>query len=355
MKYRQNSKKKYFAIFIATGRVIRSNFMHIYKNSIFNSNLYNSPSFASKNKDAVKVSVVVPVCNQEKYLPKALDSLKNQSLEETEFICVNDGSTDSSLDIMKDYASKDKRVKIIDQKNRGSGPARNIGMYTAQGKYVAFLDPDDWFDKDALKTVYQKAEEQNCDMVVFNYKNIDEKTGIVTPGLDVGSRIRKVFPEFDESQNFTWQDIKPKVFLTLLLMAWNKLFDRKLIQDAQLGFSNCSLAEDNVFVFGAILNAKKIGYLNKGLYNYLQHEGSAVHTKTDKNLCIFESIDDVKTLIANMGLSENLKAEFDDYVLRILALNAKQILSHEKLKEMCKQRLSSTQVKALEDKKYFIG
>ena len=95
-----------------------------------------------------KISVIVPVYNVEKYLARCLDSIINQTLADIEIICINDGSTDNSLEILNDYAKKDSRIKIIDQTNAGLSCARNAGMQIAQGEYIGFVDSDDWIDLD---------------------------------------------------------------------------------------------------------------------------------------------------------------------------------------------------------------
>ena len=93
-----------------------------------------------------KVSIIIPVYNVEQYLPKCLDSIINQTLKDIEIICINDGSIDNSLSILKEYASKDDRIIIIDKENEGQGIARNLGIKKAKGKYIGFVDPDDWVD-----------------------------------------------------------------------------------------------------------------------------------------------------------------------------------------------------------------
>ena len=99
----------------------------------------------------VKISVVIPVYNVEKYLEQCLDSVIAQSFEDIEVICVNDGSTDSSLEILKRYANNDSRIKIISQKNKGAGAARNVGIENAAGEYVYFMDSDDYLNADAFE------------------------------------------------------------------------------------------------------------------------------------------------------------------------------------------------------------
>ena len=109
-----------------------------------------------------KVSVIIPVYNTEKYLRECLDSVVNQTLEDIEIICINDGSTDSSLEILKEYAKNDKRIIILEQRNKGSGIARNYGLKIACGEYIAFMDGDDMYpEKNTLEIVYNAAIQNN--------------------------------------------------------------------------------------------------------------------------------------------------------------------------------------------------
>ena len=117
----------------------------------------------------VKVSVLVPIYNVEEFLPECLDSLVNQTLKEIEIICINDGSKDGSLKILKEYASKDKRIKIIDKKNTGYGDSMNQGLKKATGEYVGIVESDDFIDKDAFEKLYKIAKDKNVEVVKSNY------------------------------------------------------------------------------------------------------------------------------------------------------------------------------------------
>ena len=125
----------------------------------------------------MKISVVIPVYNIEDYLSECLDSIVNQSLEDIEIICVNDGSTDGSLDILKEYESKDSRVKIISQENKGIGNARNTALEYAKGEYVYFIDGDDTLELDALERLYDLNIEKNADFIIFKISNFNGETG----------------------------------------------------------------------------------------------------------------------------------------------------------------------------------
>ena len=128
-----------------------------------------------------KVSVIIPVYNTEKYLRRCFDSVVNQTLSDIEIICINDCSTDNSLEILQEYASKDKRIKLIDFKvNKGAAIARNIGIDAATGEYIGFVDSDDFVDLDFYEKLYKKAAETGADAVkgkLFLYDN-EKKTDI---------------------------------------------------------------------------------------------------------------------------------------------------------------------------------
>ena len=116
----------------------------------------------------IEISVIVPVYNSEKYLKQCLDSIVGQTFKDIEIICVNDGSTDSSSQILAEYASKDDRFVIINQENGGAGKARNTGLDASRGKYLSFLDSDDFFESTMLEKAYKKIEQDNSDFVVYN-------------------------------------------------------------------------------------------------------------------------------------------------------------------------------------------
>ena len=116
----------------------------------------------------IKVSVIIPVYNAENYLPMALESILKQTLTDIEVICVDDGSTDHSLQILEKYQKMDRRITILKQKNSYAGVARNYGMSVAKGKYLAFLDSDDYFVPEMLERAYRNGEEQGADVVIFD-------------------------------------------------------------------------------------------------------------------------------------------------------------------------------------------
>ena len=128
--------------------------------------------------DTPKISVIIPVYNAEKYLEKCLDSILQQTFREIEVICVDDGSQDASKQILRRYASQDARVIVVEQKNMYAGVARNRGMELAKGKYLIFLDADDFFHPDMLRRAYACSEQYRADITIFNVKCFSDQTKI---------------------------------------------------------------------------------------------------------------------------------------------------------------------------------
>ena len=122
---------------------------------------------AFNTMDNIKVSVIMPIYNAENFLKQSLDCLLQQTLKEIEIICVEDGSTDGTFKILKQYAKEDNRIKIIRQKNQGAGSARNRGLKEAKGEAVIFLDSDDLFHREMLEKAFLRMEEEQSDLVIF--------------------------------------------------------------------------------------------------------------------------------------------------------------------------------------------
>ncbi len=123
-----------------------------------------------------KVSIVLPIYNVSEYLRKSLNSLVKQTLQEIEIICINDGSTDNSLEIVKEYAKRDNRIVVVDKKNEGQGIARNLGINMAKGEYIGFVDPDDWVKPDMYEKMYNQAKKFSSEIVICDLsKYVEEK------------------------------------------------------------------------------------------------------------------------------------------------------------------------------------
>jgi len=148
----------------------------------------------------VKISVIMPIYNSEKYLKEAIDSVLNQSFKDFELICINDGSTDNSPEILENYRKKDKRIKIINQKNQGLSAARNKGLKNSEGEFIFFIDSDDYIAKNTLKKLYQNARINDSDIVLYKKARFNgDKIRYNAPGFN----FEKANPNIDFN-NYTF-------------------------------------------------------------------------------------------------------------------------------------------------------
>ena len=244
--------KKYFLIFFSFIIVVLSGLVLFKK-------------YGPKNYP-YKISVVIPVYNVEKYLDKCLDSLENQTLKEIEIICVNDGSKDNSLDILKKHAEKDSRVKVIDQKNAGVSAARNKGIRSAKGEYVTFVDSDDFIKEYTYKSCADIIFKENPEIFIYGFR-VDEKEE-VPQDIDISKC------NYYDNGNFmaAYNNSHPAV--------WDKIFKREFLLKNKIFFKeDVSYAEDYTFTLMALARAKKImSCSNKFYYYRTDNENSIVNT-----------------------------------------------------------------------------
>lgn len=184
----------------------------------------------------IKISVIVPVYNTSKYLEKCIESILNQSLKEIEVICINDGSIDNSLEILEKFSKQDRRVKVINQINKGLTATRNIGLRLAKGKYIINIDSDDWIEKDYFENIYKKAKENNLDMVIsdilFDFKDkiiLKKDLEISDEKIITGKEYMKVF--FKNGG---------------LGYSWNKLIKREIYSKNNIYFNEAIFAIEDV-------------------------------------------------------------------------------------------------------------
>ena len=268
-----------------------------------------------------KISVIVPVYNAEKYLPKCLDGLINQTFKDIEIICVNDGSTDRSLSILKEYAKKDSRIVIVDKKNSGPGACRNIGIEKATGEFIQFVDSDDWIEPETCEVCYQKAKEHNVDMVSFN-------STVYGP---------KIFPyyyyDIKKEKKIIWKDISTNLF-NYHFHSWHFLYKKDFLLQNKISFPNLIWGEDVPFVMRAILKAKSIYMIPNCLYAYVQQSQSITHTSTSP-FDIFEVIK-----LCNKLINKNefciLKEGFHKWEIQKLILAYTKLKTSEERKKFKK-------------------
>lgn len=250
-----------------------------------------------------KVSVVLPVYNAEKYIERTVKTLLCQTLNDVEFIIIDDGSTDNSLKIITciidSYPEKESRIKLISRENRGVAVTRSQGIALATGDYIAFLDSDDWVEPDWLELMYLKAIDDNSDAVVCDYFNEHAKGAV------------RIYQAASHSNDLCVSNL----FMDKISNCnWNKMVARKLFLENDITFnSKYSLGEDFLVTFKIFMNAKKISFIQKPLYHYnLTNLSSLAKNVTE------QSLDGLLGVVndTSMILSEKGKLEKFDYELK---------------------------------------
>lgn len=226
---------------------------------------------------SVKVSVIIPVYNCEKYIGECIESLINQTLKECEFIFVNDGSSDKSKEIIEGYAKGDNRIKLINQKNSGVSVARNTGLENAVGEYIGFVDGDDYIDVDYYENLYNAAKSNLCEIVICDWKS------------EVNGVENKLNLPFERNKVLNKRYIEDKIYPFFikedsLNSVCNKIFNNNLIKKNNIMFPvGVELGEDGFFNVVATTYADKVYYLDSSGYYYREVEGSATRNVIKKD------------------------------------------------------------------------
>lgn len=256
-----------------------------------------------------KVSIIVPIYNVEKYLKRCLESLVNQTLEDIQIILVNDGATDNSGNIAKEYKQKymDKIV-YLEKTNGGLSDARNYGMQYAEGQFIAFLDSDDYIEKEAYEQMYNKAIEEDSDYVECDFI------------WEYPKKIRtdKQIPYSNKKEMLT----------NVRVVAWNKLIKRKIVEENNIFFPKGLRYEDIKFTYTLIPYLNKMSYVNKEFVHYTQRENSIVNNQNERTAEIFKILDEVILYYKEHNFYDEYKEELEYNYARILLCSS--------LKRMCK-------------------
>lgn len=238
-----------------------------------------------------KISVILPVYNVDKYLRQSLDSLINQTLEEIEIICVNDGSTDDSAKILNEYAKKDPRIKVIHKENAGTGAARNDGLKIARGECIGFVDPDDWVKDTMFERLYCIVKEQNADIAMCLPDGYNEGKQVFQT---FGYFIEDNFNKLKEKVVFNWMEISP---FSYPMCIWNKLYKKELFDKNNIDFAEGLDFEDHKVIFKSLLTANKVYFIPEKLYIYRHNRPGSILTDNDKRLLdhmkIFDIVEDI--------------------------------------------------------------
>ncbi len=219
------------------------------------------------------VSVIIPVFNVEKYLRECLDSVCSQTLKDIEIICIDDGSTDSSLDIINEYAEKDERIRIITQENKGPSSARNTGIDNAKGKYVYCMDSDDYIEKDAMEKLYNIGEANSIDCIMFKLIKFDDETREKYPSRYYDMEFVK---DIVGDRVFSYEDIGGDLFF-IPVSPQGKFFNREFLTDIR--FEEGIIFEDNPFFTEVLLKAERLYFCDEYLCNRRIRSGSLMTSK----------------------------------------------------------------------------
>lgn len=224
----------------------------------------------------ILISAIIPVYNSAEFLEECIESLRNQTLKEIEMIFINDGSTDNSLDILKNYENIDSRIKVIDQENSGPSEARNKGIEVAKGDYLSFIDSDDWINKNMYKIMYQNAINNNSDAVICDMKMVGNDNELYINGMK--------YSKF----KYDRKEIEEMVFKELLSNSQfnsmaNKIYKTSIIKENNIQLDkNIYYAEDWLFNMEFFKVSQNISYINECFYCYRRgHESSSSLYKSD--------------------------------------------------------------------------
>lgn len=281
-----------------------------------------------------KISVIVPVYNTIGELSRCLKSIVKQTYRSLEIICIDDGSTDGSEQIVDEFAEMDSRIKVVHKANGGESSARNVGLKIATGEYIAFCDCDDWLDEDMYENLAETLKNEKIDMVASSWYR--EKKGVCRKIRNELPVKASIFGR-DELLKYLYKRDSYRGFAYM----WNKLYKRELFYDEQgnliLFDESLQLGADVVCLAEIALNVKTAKYIDRAFYHYNQREQSGCHTK---NLKKFRDWVRAYEIIIQRFEEEHIEREVIDYLKRFLVYhssNAAEIAIAQELEKEKKE------------------
>ena len=264
-----------------------------------------------------EISVIIPVYNVEEKIERCLGSLQNQKFSDFEVILINDGSSDRSGKICDEYASMDKRIKVIHQKNQGVSVARNIGISIARGKYITFVDSDDYVSRDFLYSLYSDIVSCNADIAICNYYmvSLNEDHVCMKHGYNAGDVL-----EPDEIKSVFYKHIQDDDCTIGYFSLWNKIYRRKFIKENHIFLDReMSFGEDMMFIMQCLKFANKIAFIEEPLY-YYEMEENGLFSRYQKSF-LNDIMKCYRSLISQLDIKEivdlfPLSLKYYGYVIR---------------------------------------
>ena len=289
------------------------------------------------------VSVIMPVYNVEPYIEQGLDTLLRQTMRHIEIICVDDGSTDRSLEILNRYAAQDSRVRVFTQKNKYAGAARNLGLANAKGEYVIFLDSDDFFARSLTMDAYYSAKVNKSDVVLFGAKHYNNATG----KYKEAKWLLNAFLA-PKKQPFSYRDCPENLYRITTPCPWTKMFRREFVQKAGLQFQHLQNSNDLFFTYAALAMAERITVVDKALVYYrVGMETNLQATKKKNPFCFYEAYQAWHDKLVELGIMEELRRSYVNIALSGCLYNLRSIRDPETQKVVF-EKLKSEIVERLE-------
>lgn len=246
-----------------------------------------------------KVSVIVPVYNVQDYIEKCINSLVNQTLQDIEIIIVNDGSKDSSVKIINQFIKQyPKKIIYLEKENGGLSDARNYAMSYAKGKYIAFLDADDYVEFDTYEKMYEIAKNENSDMVECDFY------------WEYPNKVKK-----DIGQAYNG---KKEMIQKVRVVAWNKLIKREILTKTNIKFPKGYRYEDVEFTYKLVPYLNKVSFLKEPCIHYVQRENSISNSQNEKTRQIFDVLDNVIDFYKKNQIYDKYKEELEYVYTRYL-------------------------------------
>ncbi len=267
-----------------------------------------------------KLSVILPIYNTNKELQRCLDSIMNQTYTNLEIICIDDGSTDGSEEIVDQFARVDSRFKVVHQKNAGESNARNVGLSMATGSYIAFCDCDDWIELNMYETMINAIEEEQLDLVCVSwYKDTLSECIAIKNELPV---IKETFGQ-KQLLKYLYMRDSYRSFAYI----WNKIYRIDILREVDSSFilfdENLKLGGDILYLAKIALNVKSARYIDTCFYHYNQREESGCHTKDISKLMDWIT---AYEMVINLFNERQIDKEIIDYVKRFLAYHSSNVL-----------------------------
>lgn len=258
------------------------------------------------------ISIIIPVYNVGEYIKECLDSILVQTYKDLQVLIVDDGSTDNTMNVVKEYEDKFKDLTILYQKNQGVSVARNTAFSHIKGEYTIYIDPDDFLEIDMLENMHKRAEQDKVDIVISQYYVYYKKNDKRNYTEKYNVNFEKIYSNYEVMDLMLNYELQGQL--------WNKLFKTKLLKEIEFKFEPNRYIQDAFPVFRAIYKSKGISFIEKPLYYYRQRETSTVHKKNAK---LAEDYFHAMTTIINYIKDKNIKV--NNKSLNIFKIN---VLSH---------------------------